>query len=144
MFSYFADKQIASYIGFDCADKLLKRSPSRVQQVVGDIEEKRPFEDASVDIALCFFVLVHIRDLHHFLEEAKRVLKHDGDLIIMHNRQRRSYIYELPGEPSYKIEDYHWNPQDIQQAATATGWSVESVVLEEKGTVIGHLFHMKQ
>jgi ubiquinone/menaquinone biosynthesis C-methylase UbiE len=75
MFSYFADKQIGTYIGFDCAASLLKRSPSRVQQVVGNIEEVWPFPDESVDIGLCFFVIVHIRDLHHLLSEARRVIK---------------------------------------------------------------------
>jgi len=75
MHSYFADKGITKYIGFDCAELLLKRAPSRVEKVVGDIEDARPFEDASIDVALAFFVLIHIRDLHHFLEETKRVLK---------------------------------------------------------------------
>jgi ubiquinone/menaquinone biosynthesis C-methylase UbiE len=74
MHSYFADKRIQKYIGFDCADLLLKRAPSRVEKVVGDIESPRPFEDNSIDIALAFFVLVHVRDMHHFLSEAKRVL----------------------------------------------------------------------
>lgn len=117
MFSYFADKQITKYIGFDCADLLLKRAPSRVEKIVGDIEEIRPFPDASIDIGLCFFVLVHIRDIEHFFSEAKRVIAPGGDLVVMHNWQRRSYIYELPHEATFKIQDYHWNATDVQRAA---------------------------
>jgi ubiquinone/menaquinone biosynthesis C-methylase UbiE len=116
MHSYFADKGIAKYIGFDCAELLLKRAPSRVEKVVGDIEDARPFEDASIDVALAFFVLVHIRDLNHFLEEVKRVLKPGGNLIMLHNFQRREYVYELPNE-TFKIQDYHWKPSEIQDTA---------------------------
>ncbi len=74
MFSHFADKQIGSYIGFDCAEQLLKRAPSRVQKITGDIEGIWPFDDESIDIGLCFFVLIHISDISHFFHEAKRVI----------------------------------------------------------------------
>ncbi len=59
----------------DVAEKLLKRGPARIEKVVADIEEVWPFADGEFDIALCFFVLLHLSDLGHFFEEAYRVLK---------------------------------------------------------------------
>ena len=115
--SYFADKRIAKYIAFDVAELLLKRAPSRVEKVVGDIENPWPFEDESIDVALAFFILVHLRDLEHFMQETHRVLKDGGNMIILHNFQRREYVYELPDE-TFKIQDYHWKPEDIVEAAT--------------------------
>jgi ubiquinone/menaquinone biosynthesis C-methylase UbiE len=141
MHSYFADKGIAKYIWFDCAELLLKRAPSRVEKVSGDIEDVRPFEDASIDIALAFFVLIHIRDLNHFLEEAKRVLKPGGNLIMLHNFQRREYVYELPNE-TFKIQDYHWKPSEVQETAEEIWFTVEQILLEEKGADIGILYNM--
>lgn len=143
MHSYFADKGINKYIWFDCADLLLKRAPSRVEKVVWDIEETRPFEDESIDVALCFFVLLHIRDMHHFFEEVKRVLKPWGNIIILHNFQRREFIYELPND-TFKIQDFHWKPSEIEETAEEVWFSVEQVLLEEKGAEIGILYSMKK
>jgi len=142
LYNYFADKWIQRYIWFDCADKLLKRAPSRVERVVGDIEEPRPFEDGSVDIILCFFVLVHIRDLTHFLNETKRVLKPTWNCIILHNFQRRSYTYTLP-DGTFKIEDFHWKPTDIENSAEDIGFWVDKIMLTEKGTDIWVLYNLK-
>lgn len=138
--TYFADKHVRSYIWFDCAESLLKKAPSRVEKIIGDIEELRPFTDHSIDLWLCFFVLVHIRDIHHFFSEAKRVIAHGWSLIVLHNFQRRSYIYELPND-TFKIIDYHWKPSDIEQEAAAQGFSYDIHALEEKGTPIGVLYN---
>lgn len=142
LYSYFADKHIAKYIWFDCADLLLKRAPSRVERVIWDIEKPRPFEDASIDIWLAFFVLVHIRDMEHFFAEAKRVLKPGGNLIILHNFQRREYIYDLPND-MFKIQDYHWKPEDIQETAEDMWFTVESILLQEWRADIGILYNIK-
>lgn len=142
LYSYFADKRIAKYIWFDCAELLLKRAPGRVEKVVWDIESIRPFEDASIDVWLAFFILVHIRDIEHFLSEAKRVLKPWGNLIILHNFQRREYIYKLPND-TFKIQDYHWKPEDIKDTAEDMWYSVEQILLQEKWADIWTLFNLK-
>ena len=139
--THFADKWIEKYIWFDCAELLLKRAPSRVERVIGDIEDTWPFEDGSIDVALCFFVLLHVRDIHHLMSEAKRVLKPTGNLIILHNFQRREYVYELPND-TFKIQDYHWKQSDVKTAAEEAGFHVEQILLEEKGTDIGILYSM--
>lgn len=142
LYSYFADKGIGRYIWFDTADQLLKRAPSRVERVVGDIEETRPFEDASIDVGLCFFVLVHIRDIQNFFQEAKRVIKPWWSLIILHNFQRRSYTYDLPDD-TFKIQDYHRKSIDIELAAHNHGFTIDSIALTEKSTNIWVLYNMK-
>lgn len=142
LYSYFADKGIEKYIWFDCANLLLKRAPARVEKVVWDIEAPRPFEDNSIDICLAFFVIVHIRDLEHFLQEAKRVLKPDGNLIILHNFQRREYVYKLTDD-TFKIQDYHWKPEDIEETASDIWFTVEKILLQEKSADIGMLYNLK-
>lgn len=142
MHSYFADKWIGKYIGFDIADELLKRAPSRVERVIGDIEEVRPFPDKSVDIILCFFVVLHIRDIKHLFEEAHRVLKEGGTMVVLHNAQRRSFIYTLPSD-TFKIEDYHRRDSDVEEAASSAWFSIDSIILEEDSTHIATLYNMK-
>ncbi len=142
MHSYFADKWIEKYIGFDIADELLKRAPSRVHRVIGDIEETRPFPNKSVDIILCFFVVLHIRDIKHLFEEAHRVLKDGGTMVVLHNAQRRSFIYTLPSD-TFKIEDYHRRDSDVEEAASSAWFSIDSIILEEDSTHIATLYNMK-
>lgn len=142
LYSFFSSKNIKKYIGFDCAELLLKRAPSRVERVVWDIEQTRPFADESIDIGLCFFVLTHLRDLEHFFQEAKRVIKPGGTLIILHNFQRREYVYELPND-TFKIEDHHWKPTDIEKIAYKAWFDWDSIVLEEKNTSIWVLYNLK-
>jgi ubiquinone/menaquinone biosynthesis C-methylase UbiE len=86
--------------------------------------------------------VIHLQDLHHFFHEARRVIKPGGSLIILHNLQRRSYIYDLPGEPAFKVEDYHRNVRDIEEAASAANRSIDAINLEEKGSAIGSLYHL--
>lgn len=142
MHSYFADKWIGKYIGFDIADELLKRAPSRVERVIGDIEEVRPFPDKSVDIILCFFVVLHIRDIKHLFEESHRVLKDGGTMVVLHNAQRRSFIYTLPSD-TFKIEDYHRRDSDVEEAGSSVWFSIDSIILEEDSTHIATLYNMK-
>ena len=142
MHSYFADKWIEKYIGFDIADELLKRAPSRVERVIGDIEEERPFPDNSVDIILCFFVVLHIRDIKHLFEEAHRVLKDGGTMVVLHNAQIRSFIYTLPSD-TFKIEDYHRRDAEVEESASNAWFSIDSIILEEDSTHIATLYNMK-
>lgn len=142
MHSYFADKWIGKYIGFDIADELLKRAPSRVERVIGDIEEVRPFPDKSVDIILCFFVVLHVRDIKHLFEESHRVLKDGGTMVVLHNAQRRSFIYTLPSD-TFKIEDYHRRDSDVEEAGSSVWFSIDSIILEEDSTHIATLYNMK-
>ncbi len=142
LYSFFSSKHIKKYIWFDTAELLLKRAPSRVERVVWDIEENRPFDDESIDIWLCFFVLTHLRDLQHFFQEAKRVLKPGWSLIILHNFQRREYVYEMPND-TFKIEDHHWKPTEIETIAYKAWFDIDAVMLEEKETNIWILYNMK-
>jgi DNA polymerase/3'-5' exonuclease PolX len=51
---------------------------------------------------------------------------------MLHNFQRRAYIYDLPGEPSFKVEDHHRAERDIEEAAHDAGRSLDTINLEEK------------
>ncbi len=99
----------------DIAEKLLKRAPGRVEKVVADIEETWPFEDATFDIALCFFTILHISDLQHLFDEAYRVMKPGAKLVILQNYQRRSYEYSINGK-NFKIRDRSHSHHDIVQS----------------------------
>ena len=138
VYKYFADKGVR-YVAMDIAEKLLKRGPSRVEKIVADIEKDWPFPDGAFDIALCFFVLLHVQDLTHFFREAYRALKPGGRLIVLHNYQRRSYEYTVQGE-TFKIKDRSHSHEDIVETAQDEFFSEEHTLLVEKETPIGMLY----
>lgn len=123
----------------DVAEKLLKRAPGRVEKVVADIESARPFEDNEFDAALCFFVLLHVSDLQHFFDEAYRVLKQGGKLVVLQNYQRRSYEYNIDGK-QFKIEDRHHSHEEILSSAEHAFFTEEHIELTEKDIPIGMLY----
>ena len=107
--------------------------------MVADIEAVWPFADEEFDMALCFFVLLHISDLGHFFEEAYRVLKPGGKLVILQNYQRRSYEYNINGK-NYKIKDRSHSHQDIVVSGEDAFFTEEHIELMEKDVPIGMLY----
>jgi hypothetical protein len=81
--------------------------------------------------------------MHHFLSEAKRVLNTWGNLIILHNFQRREYIYEMPND-TFKIQDYHWKCEEIEETAHEIWFVVEKILLQEKWADIWMLYNCKK
>lgn len=138
LYRHFQDKEVR-YVAMDVAEKLLKKGPSRIEKIVADIEEVWPFDAKEFDIALCFFVLLHVSDLGHFFEEAYRVLKNGGKLIVLQNYQRRSYEYNINGK-NFKIKDRNHTHADIIECAEDAFFSVEQIELIEKETPIGMLY----
>jgi SAM-dependent methyltransferase len=61
----------------------IKRRYPRVQTIVGDCQQRLPFEDASFDRALAIHVLEHLPDLPSAIAELRRVLKDDGRLVVV-------------------------------------------------------------
>ena len=138
LYRFFQDKGVR-YVAMDIAEKLLKRSPARVEKVVADIEQPWPFADGEFHIALSFFVLLHLSDLRLFFTEAYRVLADGGVLIILQNYQRRSYEFEMPGK-KYKIEDWSHSHDEIMKSWEKAFFTGEYIPLVEKDTAIGMLY----
>ncbi len=79
--------QASEYVGAD-----LVAGPG-VDHILKD-GERWPFPDASFDSLLSTQVIEHVRDLHHCLQEMRRVLKPDGTLLLSF-----PFIYPSHGEP---------------------------------------------
>lgn len=76
-------------VGVDFAPGMLARAAARAAQHGAeldlrqlDIRTRLPFADASFDAAVCSYVLQTIGDPAGLLHEARRVLRHDGVLMV--------------------------------------------------------------
>ena len=66
----------------EMAAKIRERHPG-VEVVVGDCQQRMPFEDASFDRALAIHVLEHLPDLPAALAEIHRVLRPTGRFVVV-------------------------------------------------------------
>lgn len=70
-------------VGIEINEKLAKEARKRLDYcLVSDIEEIWPLQPCHFDIVVMNAILEHIFDYHHMLNEANRVLKVNGQLII--------------------------------------------------------------
>ncbi len=65
-------------VGFDLSPQMLKLNDSCYEKVLGDVEQKLPFEDKSFDSVTAIFVLNYVQNYQQLLQEIKRVLKPKG------------------------------------------------------------------
>ena len=70
-------------VGFDFSEKMLQLNENCVQKVVGDLEKKLPFNNEEFDSVTLIFVLNYVKSYLELLKEIKRILKGNGNLVIV-------------------------------------------------------------
>ena len=74
---------VTEVVGLDIHEKaLLEAQKKGLKTISSDIETSWPIKDKSIDLILILDTLEHISDCEFILNEAKRVLKNDGSIII--------------------------------------------------------------
>jgi len=69
--------------GLDASKEAVKSAKEKgVKAFIGNLEEKFPFESETFDVIFAGEIIEHILDTESFLDEIKRVLKKDGELIL--------------------------------------------------------------
>ncbi|WP_034630143.1 class I SAM-dependent methyltransferase [Desulfotruncus alcoholivorax] len=91
--------------GIDFAPKMIdiakaKNNEPNVSFVVADVEDL-PFDDDSFDYVFCNGALPHFPDIMAALEEMKRVLRNNGQLVICHasSREEINQTHQRIGHP---------------------------------------------
>ena len=73
-------------MGFELIDELAERARERgVEVTVGDLGERWPYDDGSVDVVHSNQVIEHVPYTDHFMAEIRRVLKPGGYAIVSTN-----------------------------------------------------------
>ena len=66
-----------------------------------------PFRDASLDVVVAFEVIEHLENWQGLLSEARRVLRHDGQLLV--STPNRLYYSEARAEPNpYHVHEFDY------------------------------------
>jgi len=101
---------------------LLTKKDARIQAVEGDMEAM-PFEDESFDRVFCTLALVHVKEVTPFLEEAYRVLKDGGELILINIHFRKAMLLK-DAQGCYTIACYNHFPPHVFKAAQDLAFGV--------------------
>ena len=111
--------------------KVLKKKNNQIAAVIGDVEQL-PFPDNNFDIVLGLFLIVHLKQPAVFFQEAYRVLKPDGQLIITNINQKK------PPELKTRnglitIESYYHRPEKVAEKMEKAGFVIlRNIFVKEK------------
>ena len=70
-------------VGFDFSEKMLKFNDNCSEKVVGNLEEKLPFDNFRFDSVTAVFVFNYVNNYEFLLLEVKRILKQNGDFVMV-------------------------------------------------------------
>lgn len=129
------------YYVCDCAQELLTHHPGKVKKIVCDLDEDWSFESGYFDFLSAFFVLEHIQDTEHFFDEAYRILRDQGQLLIGHFLQKRLFTRNINGK-KFKIRQYPHTIEELEETAKRCGFQTGIMPLYDVCTpslITGHL-----
>jgi ubiquinone/menaquinone biosynthesis C-methylase UbiE len=91
--------------------KVLQNKNKKIKIVVGDAEDL-PFPNNTFDLVTAAFLVVHLKDPSIFFQEAYRVLKDDGLLVITNINQKEPPEVKT-NRGVIKIESFYHRPERI-------------------------------
>ncbi len=113
----FLKTKTSRLVGVDVSSKMLanclKKSGS-TELVCADLDFSVPFKSDFFDLAVAYFLFVHIKDAKGFIEEVNRVLKPGG--VFLFNLIHQKKPPELKaGKSKFKIKSYYHIPSHIEE-----------------------------
>lgn len=103
--------------------KMLAKKNSKIETVVGEAEDL-PFKDNIFDFVTATFLIVHLKNPTAFFDEAYRVLKDDGRLIITNINQKEAPEVKTK-QGNIKIESYYHRPEKIIEELENLAFKIE-------------------
>ncbi len=99
--------------GIEPSSKMRKKARKRNLQVIDAVAEDLPYSDASKDFALMVTTICFVDDIYRSFQEAHRVLKQNGYLIIgfvdKNSPIGKFYLEHKKGESILSRCDFFWN-----------------------------------
>ena len=104
--------------------KVLATKNKFIELMVGDAEYL-PFDVGVFDYVMATFLIVHLRDPKRFFDEAYRVLKDGGRLIVTNINQKEPPEVKTDKGP-IKIESFYHRPEAVQEKLEELAFTIET------------------
>lgn len=111
--------------------EILKRKSDRIQTIVGDAENLI-FPRGYFDWVISAFVIVHLKDPTRFFDQAYKVLKDGGKLLVTNINQKEPPEIET-SEGKIKIESFYHRPEKIREILESLAFSIEKEIFVKEG-----------
>lgn len=111
--------------------EVLRHKDRRIKTVVGSAETL-PFADETFDWVVAAFLIVHLDQPKYFFEEAYRVLKPGGRLLVTNINQKEPPEVKTKSGP-IKITSYYHRSEKIRHLLAELAFGVEEKIIEENG-----------
>lgn len=103
--------------------KVLTGKNKKIETKLGDAQNL-PFDDEAFDILVAAFVVVHLKNPMSFFDEAYRVLKNNGKLIITNINQKEAPEVKTK-QGKIKIESFYHRPEKIIEDLESLAFNIE-------------------
>jgi len=111
--------------------KELKKKAPAIKTTVGDAESL-PFPNDTFDFVVAAFLIVHLKDPTRFFDEAYRVLKDGGRLVVTNINQKEPPEIKTP-KGVIKIESYYHRPEKIREVLESLAFEIkDEIIVKEK------------
>ena len=119
--------------------KKIKNNDSlHLKTVVADAESL-PFPNETFDLVTAAFLIVHLKDPRRFFDEAYRVLKPGGALLVTNINQKDPPEVKIK-EGIIKIESYYHRPEKIKEILAELAFAIKKeVMIIEKGVWVNQI-----
>lgn len=124
--------------------RLLEQKEPAIPTVLGDMEAM-PFEDETFDMVFSSMAMVHLKKITTFLDECYRVLKDDGELVLVNIHYRKPLILN-DGQGKYTIACYNHFPRHVREEAEALAFGVEhdEIITEDSNVWVAQLLVLRK
>ena len=126
----------AEVVALDISPQMLSefnRKNKNIQTVVGEAESL-PFPAETFDLVVAAFLIVHLKNPTIFFNEAHRVLKNEGKLLVTNINQRKPPEVKSRQGPIV-IESYYHRPERVKDALHDLAFTVEKEIFVKQGGV---------
>lgn len=103
--------------------KVLADKNNKIDTVVGEAQNL-PFTDKTFDFVTAAFLVVHLKNPLSFFDEAYRVLKNDGKLIITNINQKEPPEVKTK-QGKIKIESFYHRPEKLIEGLENLAFKIE-------------------
>ena len=128
--------------GIDVSEEMLKiaRKKFKSTEFVEGDAEKLPFKDESFDIVTASFLIVHLKNLRKFFDEAYRILKPGGTFIVTNINQRKAPKLKTANNEDVIITSFYHIPDHVISALEETFFTIEEEeFVNDKGVWINQI-----